>query len=449
MIPKLVSCTTRWFVACWLLINWAADHHGAQATVQVLRTNDTYEDRASAFTPSIVHPQGLVGVLIPVETLIARRKTSMVFEPANEDQQPQPSLAIQKGCQQMEPPRNLPSDMPWFALVERGGCSFQTKVQMMQASGASAVIVGDHEKSTSLITMFATEDTSSIHIPASFTYQWAYRDLRYQATQQTADSWLVVRLTPSPESKWPVVDVIVITIVTPVILMVFMYSLWRFRNARAVVDGQPLHSNDAMDRLMTMDELDQYLPIKFYDLEKRKTSDPDTCAICLEDFQDMDELRCMVHCVHQFHSACIDQWLTTRKRYCPICKQDACPAPVSGSTTPLSPVSSVEGARLRSQLTIAVDSHAHESDDQETSPHIASETTPLLNGSNPIPVVNEPWYQRWRPRWNQRTTAPQLATSSPPLERSTSIRSNPDTRDHPIIVSVHSGHAPVSYSTSA
>ena len=43
------------------------------------------------------------------------------------------------------------------------------------------------------------------------------------------------------------------------------------------------------------------------------------CAICLEPYQDGDELR-TVMCLHHFHKNCIDQWLRTNC-ICPICKQ--------------------------------------------------------------------------------------------------------------------------------
>jgi E3 ubiquitin-protein ligase RNF13 len=43
----------------------------------------------------------------------------------------------------------------WIALVRRGGCSFITKVRNMQASGAIAVAVGDPERQSGWITMYA------------------------------------------------------------------------------------------------------------------------------------------------------------------------------------------------------------------------------------------------------------------------------------------------------
>ncbi|QSL64165.1 hypothetical protein MERGE_000320 [Pneumocystis wakefieldiae] len=47
----------------------------------------------------------------------------------------------------------------------------------------------------------------------------------------------------------------------------------------------------------------------------------DTCAICLDLFQDDDEIRVLT-CDHIYHSSCIVPWFTTRRAMCPLCKHD-------------------------------------------------------------------------------------------------------------------------------
>lgn len=42
-----------------------------------------------------------------------------------------------------------------------------------------------------------------------------------------------------------------------------------------------------------------------------------SCAVCLEDYQDGEELRVLV-CRHQFHRTCIDPWLMTKRSCCPV-----------------------------------------------------------------------------------------------------------------------------------
>ncbi len=43
------------------------------------------------------------------------------------------------------------------------------------------------------------------------------------------------------------------------------------------------------------------------------------CAICLNDFEKGDRIRTLP-CCHFFHSICIDEWLTSKTRTCPMCK---------------------------------------------------------------------------------------------------------------------------------
>lgn len=49
-----------------------------------------------------------------------------------------------------------------------------------------------------------------------------------------------------------------------------------------------------------------------------KPSDPECCAICLEEF-DEDDARRWLPCFHSFHEGCINQWLSS-KSSCPLCK---------------------------------------------------------------------------------------------------------------------------------
>jgi hypothetical protein len=55
--------------------------------------------------------------------------------------------------------------------------------------------------------------------------------------------------------------------------------------------------------------------------EEDRTTD-DTCALCIEDYTEGDLLR-ELHCGHRYHAECVDEWLTTSKRTCPVCNSDA------------------------------------------------------------------------------------------------------------------------------
>ncbi|RIA91371.1 hypothetical protein C1645_767485 [Glomus cerebriforme] len=49
-------------------------------------------------------------------------------------------------------------------------------------------------------------------------------------------------------------------------------------------------------------------------------SDDAVCSICLESYEDGDELR-HLWCSHHFHKNCVDEWLKLNKK-CPMCRED-------------------------------------------------------------------------------------------------------------------------------
>lgn len=64
--------------------------------------------------------------------------------------------------------------------------------------------------------------------------------------------------------------------------------------------------------------------LKYNELKKNekytKSSMGNTCNICLEDYQDEDEVR-ILKCDHVYHPKCIDKWLESSNK-CPVCKDD-------------------------------------------------------------------------------------------------------------------------------
>ena len=52
-----------------------------------------------------------------------------------------------------------------------------------------------------------------------------------------------------------------------------------------------------------------------------KTMNSKNCSICLEDYQDSDEVRVLL-CKHIFHTECIDRWLGQENVRCPVCRLD-------------------------------------------------------------------------------------------------------------------------------
>ncbi|KAI8363174.1 hypothetical protein B0O80DRAFT_432913 [Mortierella sp. GBAus27b] len=319
-----------------LFVNWlciviwlTTSFESTDATIVVLATNDTYVDRTAAFGPRIPE-EGLVLNLIAIEILDKDGETA--------------------AC---KPVTGAPANVAWVALVERGGrCSFVDKVRNMQASGASAVIVGDNQKGN-LITMYA-RDTSDVLIPSVFITQNHYRELRYFGME--LGKGFLVKILPD-DIDWPVLDVIIFIILSPAFVVLFMFFLWKMRMRRQrLADLAP-------------PEVVSNLPVKVYFKSKAQPDDSTECVICLEEYKDEDELR-VLPCKHEYHVACIDNWLTNRKKFCPICKRDIC---VPTERTPL-----LGGASSREENTTATPS---------TSTAAPSTSTPV---PGPGPSTSQP-----------------------------------------------------------
>ena len=249
-----------------------------------------------------------------------------------------PPLTLPRhGCSQRQRPEWLQDDESWIALVERGGgCSFLDKVRWMQKSGAIAVIVGNNDPSQRLLTMYASDDTSDVTVPSTFIQAFSYTHLRFVIGVAGRDQegskdyvHLIAKILPSSEFDWPLVDVIVITVVIPLLIVSLVYSMWRYRTQRRhfenAMAAAVAEENTRLLGLLTQEDLMQ-LPLKTFDPAHVTPPECESCAICLDDFEAGEEVR-LLRCKHTFHCKCVDTWLTSRRRFCPICKADSHPNP--------------------------------------------------------------------------------------------------------------------------
>ncbi|KAF2092179.1 hypothetical protein K490DRAFT_32799 [Saccharata proteae CBS 121410] len=64
------------------------------------------------------------------------------------------------------------------------------------------------------------------------------------------------------------------------------------------------------------------------------------CLVCLCDFEVKEEARQLVKCGHLFHKECIDQWLTTGRNSCPLCRGQGVDEKEQPQSSPSSPATS-------------------------------------------------------------------------------------------------------------
>lgn len=236
-------------------------------------SNITYEfeDAEAAFGPAIGEPNPK-GLIYPVH-------------PSN-------------ACSPIDGPPN--GSMGFFALIERGECTFVQKVFNVQKSQYIGAIVVNN--ADNIFPMGSTEEFD-ISIPAVMvgkmsgeeiihSYLWNYS---YTAT-----------MVPNPSSHVEYYLVPFLIILSLAFLSISIFLL--FRVVRMCLQRSKNRlSREALNRLPEIRFSDEYAALY------------DTCAICLEDYSLGDKLR-VLPCNHAYHSKCVDRWLLRRQSSCPVCK---------------------------------------------------------------------------------------------------------------------------------
>ncbi|XP_004298823.1 PREDICTED: E3 ubiquitin-protein ligase RHA1B [Fragaria vesca subsp. vesca] len=72
----------------------------------------------------------------------------------------------------------------------------------------------------------------------------------------------------------------------------------------------------------------ELLPVvKFSDL----VDPPESCAVCLYEFEADDDVRRLTNCRHIFHKGCVDRWVGYDQKTCPLCRTPFIPEDMQGA----------------------------------------------------------------------------------------------------------------------
>ncbi|XP_025424764.1 protein goliath-like isoform X2 [Sipha flava] len=186
---------------------------------------------------------------------------------------------------------------PWIALVRRGKCSFQRKVDNARQAGASAVIVYNDREAIDLDKMKLLPSDPR-NVSAVFTYKWKGEDMARMLDDTKRR--VMVKITIASHCTRPYGNInrtsVLFVSISFIVLMVIslawlvFYYIQRFRY---------IHAKDQLSEII---------------------GDGDCCAVCIEPYKPSEVVR-ILPCRHEFHKSCVDPWLLEH-RTCPMCKMD-------------------------------------------------------------------------------------------------------------------------------
>uniref|UniRef100_A0A914DZD7 RING-type E3 ubiquitin transferase n=1 Tax=Acrobeloides nanus TaxID=290746 RepID=A0A914DZD7_9BILA len=205
----------------------------------------------------------------------------------------------------------------YFAVVPRGNCSFSEKAynaQMAQSIGYQALIVYNNPGQPP-IPMSGSKYSERVTIPVVMV---TYACMQNMMGNYSVDKGFVVSIKATPgyydliKYLIPFVAVVSFCLIVLLISLIIRVCRERRRLARKRLSRSNLKK----------------IPTKKY--KKGAEFEYETCAICLEDFQDGEKVR-ILPCRHAYHCKCIDPWLTKNRKVCPVCKRKVGPSSADSS----------------------------------------------------------------------------------------------------------------------
>ncbi|RVE52074.1 hypothetical protein evm_003352 [Chilo suppressalis] len=206
------------------------------------------------------------------------------------------------GCGNLTvPPRIDNYTDKWIVLVGRYNCSFEVKVRNAMAAGYDCAIV--HNVNSSELETMSAKNPEGIDIPSVFVNDVAGKQLAEKYLYTKGYFIMVNGDLPFNINTHLLLPFAVVVILCLVIILIFMIVKCIKDRRRARRHRLP---NRSLKKIPTC---------------KFSKGDPyETCAICLDDYQEGERLR-VLPCAHAYHAKCVDPWLTQNRRVCPVCKR--------------------------------------------------------------------------------------------------------------------------------